>query len=344
MSAETRLSLVVLLIVVLLGGALHAVGVHPLRPSGYAANLLLFVAAWFVMASIRLTRNLLRNRPARPLAYLWAHEFGPEYRERVKHALPILLAAIIFLPTFSAMKSAIPLFQPYIWDQTFIDLDRQIHGTDAWRLLQPALGFPVVTFLISALYQLWILLIYMGTIHVALHIGDRDLRLRYFRSFFAIWIVNGVCLAILFASVGPCFAEVMLGNRHFADQMAYLQRADMHWPVMSLEVQQQLIQWHSSGSTGLGRGISAMPSMHVSLAFLFFLAVRRISRAMGILFGLYAAVILLGSVHLAYHYAVDGYVSIATTLILWMAFRRGSVATANAPQPASLPVFSADAR
>lgn len=339
MSAETRLSLAVLLVVVSIGAALHMVGVNPFRPEGYAANLLLFAAAWFVLSSVRLARNLVRDRPAHPIAYLWTHDFGPEYRARLKQAAPILLAAIIFLPTFSAIKSAIPLFQDYRWDQSFIDLDRMIHGTDAWRLLQPALGFPVVTFLISTLYQLWILLIYMGTIYVALHVGDRELRLRYFKAFFAIWTVNGVLLAIAFASVGPCFAGALLGNHHFADQMDYLHRANAQWPILSLEVQQQLIEWHSRGSAELGRGISAMPSMHVSLAFLFFLGARRINRTMGIVFGLYAAAILIGSVHLAYHYAVDGYLSIVTTLLLWIAFRRRAAATNDAQQlPAPDPV------
>lgn len=336
MRAEIRLSLVILLVVALFAVALHSVGVNPFRLAGYAANLILFVAAWFVMSSVRLVWHLLRDRPAYPLAYLWIHDFGHEYRARLMHSWPILLAAIIFLPTFSAMKSAIPLFQDYRWDQSFIDLDQLIHGTDAWRMLQPVLGFPILTFAISTLYQIWILLIYMGTIFVALHVGDRNLRLRYFKSFFAIWTVNGVLLAIAFASVGPCFAGAMLDNHHFAEQMDYLHRANMHWPIMSIEVQQQLIRWHGGGSAELGRGISAMPSMHVSLAVLFFLAARRINRAMGVFFGIYAAVILIGSVHLAYHYAIDGYLSIVTTLLLWGAFRRRAAAT-NGVQPPSVP-------
>lgn len=344
MSAETRLSLAVLLVVGLLGTALHSVGVNPFRPAGYVANLILFLAAWFVMASARLGWHLARDRPAQPLAYLWANDFGPEYRARLTQSWSILLVAILFLPTFSAMKSAIPLFQDYQWDQSFIDLDRLIHGTDAWRLLQPVLGFPILTFVISTLYQVWILLIYMGTIYVALHVGDRDLRLRYFKAFFAIWTVNGVLLAIMFASVGPCFVGAVLGNHHFADQMDYLHRANTHWPIMSLEVQQQLIEWHGNGSAELGRGISAMPSMHVSLALLFFLAARRINRAMGVLFGLYAAVILIGSVHLAYHYAIDGYLSIVTTLLLWRAFRLRTPATIAAQQPTASGLLPGSAR
>jgi len=136
----------------------------------------------------------------------------------------------------------------------------------------------------------------------------------------------------------------MLGNHHFADQMDYLNRANTHWPIMSLEVQKQLIAWYAAGSAELGRGISAMPSMHVSLAFLFFLAARRVHRVMGIVFGLYAAVILIGSVHLAYHYAVDGYLSIVTTALLWAAFRRRVTATHDAPPPVATALLSDGAR
>lgn len=343
MSAEVRLSLAVLLVVALLAATLYSVGGNPFRPAGYAANLLLFVAAWFILSSVRLLWHLMRDRPASPIAYLWTREFGPEFRTQFSQTWPIILAAAIFLPTFSAMKSAIPLFQEYRWDQSFIDLDQLIHGTDAWRLLQPLFGVPALTSIMSLFYQIWILLIYMGTIYVAFHVGDRSLRLRYFKAFFAIWTVNGILLAIAFASVGPCFLGAMLGNDHFSDQMDYLQRANAQWPIMSLDVQQKLIAWHNSGSSELGRGISAMPSMHVSLAFLFYLAVRRTNRTLGVLFGLYAALILIGSVHLAYHYAVDGYLSIVTTWLIWMLFKRYAAGSTGAAPLAATGAVSSGA-
>jgi hypothetical protein len=225
--------------------------------------------------------------------------------------------SILFMPALSAMKSAIPLFNDFSWDPTFVALDHALHGGDPWRLLQPLIGYPLITSLLSIAYHAWVLLLYAGTIYFALYVEDRALKVRYFSAFFGIWTINGVVLAIVFASVGPCFVGPLFGNTHYADQMAYLHHANESFPVMVLDVQQQLLAWQTDGSHGLGRGITAMPSMHVSLAFLFYLAIRQHNRAFGRIFLAFLIVIMVGSVHLGYHYAIDGYVSIITTAIIW---------------------------
>lgn len=99
--------------------------------------------------------------------------------------------------------------------------------------------------------------------------------------------------------------------------MAYLREADAQFPVLVLDVQQTLLSWHNEGNFGLGRGITAMPSMHVALAFLFYLGMRHINKRASYFFGAFCVLIFIGSVHLGYHYAVDGYASIALTLIVW---------------------------
>ncbi len=60
-----------------------------------------------------------------------------------------------------------------------------------------------------------------------------------------------------------------------------------------------------------------MPSLHVAQSFLFFLVMRHKARWIAAAFGIFALVIFFGSVHLGYHYAVDGYVSIMVTLVVW---------------------------
>ena len=67
----------------------------------------------------------------------------------------------------------------------------------------------------------------------------------------------------------------------------------------------------------MGSGISAMPSLHVAMAFLFALLTWRVNRLLGVCFYAFTGLILLGSVHLAWHYAVDGYLALAITWCIW---------------------------
>jgi len=62
-----------------------------------------------------------------------------------------------------------------------------------------------------------------------------------------------------------------------------------------------------------------MPSLHVAIAVLQALLGWRLSRKLGLILTGYAVIVLLGSVHLAWHYAVDGYLSILLALIVWKA-------------------------
>lgn len=317
MSGEVRVSAFYFGIVAIFYTALLMVGVMPFSVANIGLNLGGYFCGWVLLASMHCLPALAKARPEHPVRYLWTHEFTPDYRKRCLETWPILLLSIVFMPAFSAMKSAISLFNNFSWDQSFISLDHALHGTDPWRLLQPFIGYPLVTSLLSVAYHAWILLLYSGTIYFALYVRDRALKVRYFAAFFGVWTLNGVVLAIIFASVGPCFVGPLLGNPHYADQMAYLHRANEVFPVMVLDVQQQLLAWQTSGSHGLGRGITAMPSMHISLAFLFYLAVRQQSRTLGRMFLAFLIITMVGSVHLGYHYAVDGYVSIVTTAIIW---------------------------
>lgn len=309
----TGVSLVWLMFIVLL----ESRGVTGFRPTGYIANLIIYLSALlFVLLPLTAAR-LWRHRPKSPLAFLARLFTTGDLGVRLAGGAPMLIALAVFMSTFSTMKSALPLFSAYVWDDSWIALDRALHGTDPWRLLQPLIGQPLISSALSVLYHLWILLIYAGGIWFCFFVDDRDLRTRYLIAYFACWTVIGVVMAIALASVGPCFLAPMLGDTRFVEQMDYLRQANTRYPIMVLQVQDQLIAWHQSGDKGLGRGISAMPSMHVSLAFLFFLAMRQVSKWAGFFFGAFFVAILIGSVHLGYHYAVDGYIAMAVTGMLW---------------------------
>lgn len=297
--------------------ALFSVGFNPLLPAYHLNNLLVYAAAWiFVLGTMYLIR-LARVRPESPIRYLRDEFFDADRRRDALRALLYSAALATFGTLFSLAKRSIPLFADYGWDGTLIAFDHRIHGTDAWLLLQPVLGFPIVTWILGSLYHVWVLLIYLGNFYFIFFEKNAQLRSRYVVAYVLSWTLVGFVAAGALASVGPCFAEPILGIDRFAGQMAYLRSVDAQYPLMVLNVQDTLLKWYFDDAATLGAGIAAMPSMHVSQAFLFFLAMRHKSRHAGIVFGLFTFVILIASVHLAYHYAADGYVAIVVTAIIW---------------------------
>ncbi|MCP4182981.1 MAG: hypothetical protein GY761_06650, partial [Hyphomicrobiales bacterium] len=76
---------------------------------------------------------------------------------------------------------------------------------------------------------------------------------------------------------------------------------------------------YRTGNSGRGVGISAFPSVHVGLITLNALFAREIfPRLAGLAFA-YVGIILVSSVYLGWHYAIDGYVAIFVVYaIYWL--------------------------
>ena len=292
-------------------------GVNGLQPESYAANLFLYLITLCVMGVCVFVGLLYRTRPKSPIGFLLGLIASGDWLVKVARGIPMLAAVVVMMPVFSAMKSSIGLFNSYHWDETWIAADQAIHGTDAWRLLQPVLGFPIVTSLLSVAYHAWLFLVFAGSVYFCFFAKDRELRAQYFIGYFSIWTIVGAAMAVAFASFGPCFLAPLTGDHRFDEQMAYLYAANEQHPVFVLAVQEKLLAWHQHSSHGLASGISAMPSMHVSMAMLFALSISKVSRIVGALAWLFVLTIFVASVHLGYHYAVDGYVAAAATLAIW---------------------------
>lgn len=310
---------------VLMALCLTLLAAHGINPgiAGIIANSQIFAMFVVVLACWDAGRELYHKRPDSPFSHLKARYTAPAFTRKVAAGLPMLGVAIILLPYFSKMKSAIPLFNEYTWDRAFIEWDRAIFfGQDAWQVLHPIIGYPIVTAFLALLYQLWFLLLYPGVMFFAFARIDSQVRRQFFLTYVLSWTVIGGAMATMLASVGPCFAGPMLGITTFDAQMAYLYSANEQMPIMVLPVQEMLLDWYGKAENGLGSGITAMPSMHCAIAFLYWIAVRRISAKWGAFFAVFFFITWISSVHLAYHYAVDGLVSLIAVAAIWALSQR----------------------
>jgi hypothetical protein len=242
-------------------------------------------------------------------------------RERLATLLVPLLLAPLFFSTFSSFKSLIPVVAPFSWDESFMLLDRWLHfGTHPWVLLQPIFGTPMMTSALNAVYNAWYFVMFFIYVWQIVSLKRDVLRMQFLISFVLYWIVIGTGLAMLFSSVGPCYYGRVTGLADpYVPLMQYLQAAAEHYPVWALPTQEMLWQAYQSKEAALGAGISAMPSMHVAIAVLLALFGWRVSRGLGIALTVFAVLIQLGSVHLGWHYSIDGYASAIAGVAIWYA-------------------------
>lgn len=282
------------------------------------SNFVLVGLGLLLVGSVIFLWLLFRHRPDSPISF--ARELAEQHdlKARALRSVGALAVLSIFLPAFSRMKDAIPIFAPFTYDARFAEIDAQIHGGPAWHLLEPLLHNDIALFTVSNGYQFWILFLYVGAPLVCFWMEPSRLRLQFQTAFFLCWALLGTWMAILFASVGPCFLEAFNGDGQFRPLMNALNQADKRVPILALDVQQLLIRWKEDGTGELGAGISAMPSMHLSVATLFALFGWRVSTSLGAMMTAFLVLIMLGSVLLGYHYAIDGYVSIIATVAIWI--------------------------
>lgn len=229
------------------------------------------------------------------------------------------LFGLLLLPlsmAFLAMKRSIPELVPYYADPMLAYADRLLFlGTDPWRVTHALFG-PVGTAFIDRVYVMWFpsCALLMGWF---MFTRDQRFQIRGLITYVVTWFLLGSLAATLLSSVGPVYYGAFYGSGEFAPLVASIMADDAQIGLWAPTIQEGLLRSHNAGF--IGAAISAMPSLHVAMAVLLYLVTidRTQRRGLHWLAFAYVVLIFVGSIHLGWHYAVDGLFSIVATVAIW---------------------------
>jgi len=278
-----------------------------LAPVGAIALLTLFL--WL--------GKLMRAGEQRPIGATIAKLCSVSSRSYIEFFVPVVVMAP-FMASFTTFKTIMGDVATYHMDPLLYRIDGAL-GFQPWQVTHALIG-PIGTTVVNGVYFMWFVLVQVMLFAILFVPQLRKQRAQVLLSFVMCWVILDTFLAVAIPSVGPCYYGKLYQPDVYADLMHRLQVIDQTRPLSALRVQDGLWLQHSQDAVALGSGVSAMPSMHVSIATIIALLLRRLR--LGWIGWPFLALICIGSVHLGWHYAVDGIVSVVGTLAIWKAIAK----------------------
>lgn len=255
--------------------------------------------------------------PAKRSVAAFKESFGPEKRARLVAGFVFVAAIYQANCTYSLLKRMMPIGGAFPWDVTLADLDRRLHfGADVWTYLHGFIEHPVTRRIIELNYAVgWTTYALAIVVWVCFDSAFDKTRNRFLVLYLTVLAVVGNGLAKLFLSAGPIFYHLTTGDaERFAPLTAYVD-GGTGLVFSGAEIRNYLWELFQTGRLDIGTGISAFPSVHVGLATFAALVIAERSRKAARWAWGYAFFILLSSVYLGWHYAIDGYVAAAVVLL-----------------------------
>jgi hypothetical protein len=292
------------------------------------------VSVWLMVGLCALLVTTVRQHREGTPGSAWgiANDFlRSRWREDRLVSLFLPLFCFVLLITVYNLFKALYLPSAGFWAGRYIARGERamLGGHDAWQLTHGMLASPWATQAIDLCYHGWFLPMVVGVAICSFVRPDSRLGWRYLTSYLLLWSVQGNLVAYLLPAAGPALHGSMHpGSSRFDALNATLNSQDAFLRahgapgLYSLEYQRGLVALFGQPSVAIGGGISAMPSLHNAMAVLFACAAWSIGRRAGIAATLYALLIWFGSVHLGWHYALDGIVACALTVSTWVGVGR----------------------
>jgi hypothetical protein len=233
---------------------------------------------------------------------------------RIVLAVATCLLLAILLSVVAVWKASIPLLSPWHWDSTLMVLDRQLHGGVLPQDWTRQWFGPNATRFLDRLYYLWFRLLALFLVWQSFRAPSFSRR-RALLTLGLAYTLLGNLGAVLLSSVGPVYYDrLVVGPNPYAEHAAYITSIR---GLRATQIQQSIWTWLQNHQYIPFGSMSAMPSMHVAVATVMALAGWERSPWLGVAGWIYVLLILVGSVHLNWHYAVDGYVAILGTWLIW---------------------------
>lgn len=254
-----------------------------------------------------------------PIRYLYTAFIRLSLVKIFQISWPVAVIVIV-IPAFNVFKQGVLPSVGYEFDDLFSAIDTMIFGVASpgvW--LVKYFNSPNISGFIDLVYHTWFFPMALGVILVA-YSSSPALRLRYMLTFVLAWIVMATFMAYLLPAAGPFYAPLKGAGADDFTQLLNLLNEHQYklGEISALAYQSYLFKAESSANFVMGGGISAMPSMHNAFALLFALGMWMYSKALGVVFLIYAFAIFIGSVYLGWHYAIDGLVAWLIVIMLWV--------------------------
>lgn len=226
-----------------------------------------------------------------------------EWRKTLLVALVMSVAGMNMI-AFMWIKPLLNYLIPFWADPVLADIDRAIFlGHDPWTLLAwmngPASGM--------IYHPVWCVMMIFALLMAASAPPSAE-KSAVLLSYFALWSLVGPIVHILLPAAGPVFYERMGYGPRYAGLDGGPETkavADYLWAI------------YSTRSFGAGSGISAMPSLHVTIATWTVIAFHTFARRWRVAALVSWLVIFLLSISLGWHYAGDGIVGTIAALFVY---------------------------
>ena len=266
----------------------------------------------------------------------WRALVAPRRVGRFAAGTLLMLVLLLFVEAMYISVKTTFSASGFPYDKLVADIDKALHFGHApsywlsvlragWLLRIVETNYDAVWFVA------WIGLLYW----FATSPRAEALRVRFVLTFMLAWVLIGNLVASLCLTAGPALYGVATGDGHRFAKLATFLTAT---PNATSATQQYLWALHQSGAGGLGSGISAFPSMHVAITTVCALFLAEIDKRLGIAAWVYVAIIVMSSIYLGWHYAVDGYAAILLTTGIYWAIRGAPLlGRLRRPAPAELP-------